>query len=89
MEVENKMGAEMEYLIPTERQERPQLGEREEGAEVAGAAGKGPRARSSGCEVSLQPLRPLLSLSGSPYYYSAAAARGAAPPTAATAYDRH
>ena len=31
MEVENKMGAEMEYLIPTERQERPQLGEREEG----------------------------------------------------------
>ncbi|KAI4542252.1 hypothetical protein MG293_007631, partial [Ovis ammon polii] len=26
---------------------------------------------------------------GSPYYYSAAAARGAAPPTAATAYDRH
>ncbi|XP_044795980.1 paired box protein Pax-5 isoform X4 [Bubalus bubalis] len=28
-------------------------------------------------------------LLGSPYYYSAAAARGAAPPTAATAYDRH
>lgn len=50
---------------------------------------RGPQVRSLGHEVSLQPLWPLLSLSGSPYYYSAAAARGAAPPTAATAYDRH